>query len=136
MSHIEIAYGYPPSLVKPGRVAVDTREMTRALGLIAALAVVAAGGYLYAQSANEAVGPTGGSAAQDAAASAAADATLAVARTGVEAFAAANGSYAGAPVPTGVTLVAVDVTSYCLQVGTGEVARHLSGPGPAQPGPC
>ena len=110
--------------------------MTRALGLIAALAVVAVGGYLYAQSANEAVGPAAGGAAQDAAALAAADATLVVARTGVEAFVAANGGYAGAPVPTGVTLVAVDASAYCLQVGTGEAARHLSGPGPAQPGPC
>ena len=136
MLHIWIAYGYATPLIKQGRVAVDTPEMTRALGLIAALAVVAVGGYLYAQSANEAVGPTAGSAAQDAAASAAADATLAVARTGVEAFAAANGSYAGAQVPTGVTLVPVDATSYCLQVGTGDVARHVSGPGPAQPGPC
>ena len=122
--------------VKQGAAAVDTTEVTRALGLIAALAVVAVGGYLYTQSARDTVGPTDGSAAQDAAAVAAADATLVVARTGVEAFVAANGAYAGAPVPTGVTLVAVDAATYCLQLGTGTTARHLSGAGPAQPGTC
>lgn len=110
--------------------------MTRALGLIGALAVVAVGGYLYASSANDTVAPAGGAAVQDAATTAAADATLLTARTGVEAFVAANGSYAGAPVPTGVTLVPVDAATYCLQLGTGETARHLTGPGPAQPGPC
>jgi len=123
-------------LFKIGTAAVDTSGVTRALGLIGAFAVVAVGGYLYASSANDTVAPSGGAAVQDAATAAATDATLAVARTGVEAFAAANGSYAGAPVPTGVTLVAVDATSYCLQVGTGETARHLSGAAPVQPGPC
>jgi hypothetical protein len=110
--------------------------MTRALGLIGALAVVAVGGYLYASSGNDAVSPTGAAAVQEAAVSAAADAALVQARMGVEAFAAANGTYGGAPLPAGVTLVPVDATAYCLQVGAGETARHLAGAGPAESGPC
>jgi hypothetical protein len=110
--------------------------MTRMLGLVGALAVVAIGGYLYASSAGETVSPSGGAAVQEAAVSAAAEAALASARLGVEAFAAANGTYGGAPLPAGVTLVPVDAATYCLQVGAGAAARHLTGAGPAQPGPC
>jgi hypothetical protein len=110
--------------------------MTRALGLVGALAVVAVGGYLYASSAGETVSPSGGPAVQEMAVSAAVDASLVSARLGVEAFAAANGTYGGAPLPAGVTLVPVDASTYCLQVGAGAAARHLTGAGPGRPGPC
>ncbi len=101
------------------------------------LAVVAVGGYLYAQSAREAVPPSGAGAVLDAAELAAADATLLAARTSVESFFLTNGTYAGATVPTGVVLVGATAASYCLQTGSGTAARHVAGPGatPA-PGPC
>ncbi len=111
--------------------------MVRTFGLISVLVTLAVVGYLYTQSAGEAVQPTGGNVVQDMAVDAAADATLLTARTGVESFFAATGTYVGATVPTGVTLVTVDAASYCVQVGTGTTTRHLTGPGgsPA-PGPC
>jgi hypothetical protein len=111
--------------------------VTRSLGLVSLLAVLVVGGYLYTRQSAEVAG-SGGQVVQEAAVDAAANATLIAARTGVEAFAAANGTYAGAPVPTGVTLVAVDAASYCLQVGAAEATRHLTSPGSGQalPGPC
>lgn len=111
--------------------------MARSLALISLLAALAVGGYLYMQSAEEAAGPSG-TAVQEAASETAADATLLVARTGVESFFATTGTYVGATVPTGVALVSVDTASYCLQIGSGPTARHLAGPGAAsaQPGPC
>ncbi len=111
--------------------------MARSFALISLLAVLAVGGYLYTQSTKEVASPSG-AAVQDAAIEAAADATLLVARTGVESSFAANGTYAGATVPPGVTLVSADAVSYCLQTGTGATVRHLTSPGSgtAQPGPC
>lgn len=124
--------------LKRPRRRVDTDGVTRAFALVSLLAVLGVGAYLYAGQGREAVAPDARQAAQQAAAGAAADATLLGARTGVEAFLAANGTYAGAPVPTGVSLVAVDATSYCLQVGAGATARHVTSPGTGstQPGPC
>jgi hypothetical protein len=112
--------------------------MVRALGLVSVLATLAVVGYLFTRSAGEATSPVGGSAAQDLAADAAAEATLLTARTGVDAFFAANGTFAGAPVPTGVSLVAADAVSYCLQLGAGAATRHLTSPGSGltEPGPC
>lgn len=111
--------------------------MFRALALVSLLAVVAIGGYVYTQSASETAGSTPGAAVQEAAAGATADANLLTARTGVEAFFAAGATYVGAPTPTGVTLVAADSATYCLQISSGAAARHLAGPGgsPAA-GPC
>ena len=110
--------------------------MARSFALISLLAVLAVGGYLYTQSTKEVA--SSGAAVQDAATEAAADATLLVARTSVESSFAANGTYAGATVPPGVTLVNADAVSYCLQIGTGATVRHLTSPGSgtAQPGPC
>jgi hypothetical protein len=55
----------------------------------------------------------------------------------VDSSLAATGTYAGATVPPGVTLVAADTASYSLQVGTGEATGHLAGPGGSPtPGPC
>jgi hypothetical protein len=62
---------------------------------------------------------------------------LSVLAVGAESFFAASGTYAGATVPAGVTLVAADAVSYCLQAGTGAAARHLAGPGGSPtPGRC
>ena len=82
--------------------------------------------------------PTGGAVVQDLAAGAAADATLVTARTGIEAFFASTGTYVGAPVPSGATLVAPTAVSYCVQVGSGVAVRHVTSPGDPspQPGPC
>lgn len=112
--------------------------MARAFALVSVLATLAVVGYLYTQSADEAVEPTGREVVQDLAAGAAADATLVTARTGIEAFFASTGTYVGAPVPTGVALVAPTAVSYCVQIGSGVAARHVTSPGdPApQPGPC
>jgi len=123
--------------VKSGGAEVDIETVARSLALISVLAALAVGGYLYMQSAEEAVGPSG-AVVQDAATEVAADATLLVARTGIESFLAANGTYAGAPVPTGVTLVGATNVSYCIQIGSGATARHLTSPGTGspQPGTC
>jgi hypothetical protein len=111
--------------------------MFRALAFVSLLAVVAIGGYVYTQSAPEPAGSTPGTAVEHAAAGAAADANLLTARTAVEAFFAAGGTYVGASAPAGVTLVAADASTYCLQSDSGATARHLAGPGgsPAA-GPC
>jgi hypothetical protein len=124
-------------LVKTPGGSVDIQAATRSFALISLLAALAVGGYLYVRSAEEATGPSG-AVVQDAAAEAAADASLLVARTGLESFLAANGTYAGATVPTGVTLVGASDVSYCLQIGSGASIRHLTSPGPgtAEPGPC
>ena len=127
----------PLWIIKQAREPVDTGTVARSFALIAALAALAVGGYLYVQSADQAAS-TSGAAVEDAATEAAADSTLLVARTGLEASFAANGTYAGATVPPGVTLVNASAVSYCLQIGTGTAVRHLTSPGPgtAQPGPC
>ncbi len=111
--------------------------MARSLALISLLAALAVGGYLYAQSTKETAGPSG-AVVQETASETAADANLLVARTGVESFFATTGTYVGATVPTGVTLVDADTASYCLQVGSGPTVRHLTGPGSGSPapGPC
>ena len=111
--------------------------MARAFALVSVLATLAVVGYLYTQSAEKTVEPSGGALVEDMAAGAAADATLVTARTGIEAFFASTGTYVGAPVPTGATLVAT-ATSYCVQVGSGTAVRHVTSPGDPAPrqGPC
>ena len=84
--------------VKARGPTVDIGAVARSLALISFLAALAVGGYLYMQSAEETVGPSG-AVVQDAATEAAADATLLVARTGVESFFATTGTYVGATSP-------------------------------------
>jgi Tfp pilus assembly protein PilE len=112
--------------------------VARAFALVSLLVTLAVVGYLYTQSAEETIEPSGGALVEDMAAGAAADATLVTARTGIEAFFASTGTYVGAPVPTGVTLVAPTASSYCVQTGAGAAVRHVTSPGDgtAQPGPC
>jgi Tfp pilus assembly protein PilE len=123
--------------IKPARAPVDKEPMVRAFGFISLLATLAVVGYLYAQSAGEATQPSGATAVEGMALDAAADATLLAAKTGVESYFATSGTYVGAAVPAGVTLVTADAASYCLQAGTGAATHHLTVPGgsPA-PGPC
>jgi hypothetical protein len=78
-----------------------------------------------------------GNAVQELAVDAAAEATLLAAKTAADSSLATTGTYAGATVPPGVTLVAANAVSYCLQVGTGAATRHLAGPGGSPtPGRC
>ena len=57
----------------------------------------------------------------------------------LQAWFAANGTYAGAALPqgSGVALVRADTTSYCLQTTEATPVMHEAGPnGTVQPGPC
>lgn len=111
--------------------------MVRAFGFISLLATLAVVGYLYTQSAGEATQSPEGNVVEEMAVDAAADATLLAAKTGVESFFATSGTYVGAAVPAGVTLVTADAASYCLQAGTGADTHHLTGPGGSPTaGPC
>jgi hypothetical protein len=49
----------------------------------------------------------------------------------LETFHAEYGTYVGAALPPsyGVSLVRVDASSYCLQMGAGATVQHLVGPG-------
>jgi hypothetical protein len=60
-----------------------------------------------------------------------------VAETNLQTQRGTTGSYVGAPMPDGITLVRADAASYCVQLsGPGAVA-HLQGPGgTASDGPC
>jgi hypothetical protein len=110
--------------------------MTRMFGLVALLAALAVGAYLFSvQSRKE--GPSAGSATQveSQAVSAAVGTTFQGATQVLQGWFAANGTYAGATLPpgSGVVLVSADASSYCLQSGN----EHEVGPGGTpQPGPC
>ncbi len=60
-----------------------------------------------------------------------------VAATNLEAQRRATGSYEGAPMPDGISVVRADASAYCIQlVGQGPVA-HVVGPGGGVvDGPC
>ena len=112
----------------------------KTFGLVSVLASLALVGYLFVAQSKEA-GPTSQAArqAQASAAAGAAAASFQAAAPVLQAHFAQAGTYAGAVVPPshGVTLVRADGTSYCLQAGTEETARHVVGPaGPPAPGPC
>jgi len=112
----------------------------KSFGLVSVLASLAIVGYLFLAQSKE-VGPTSQTAqkAQADATTGAAAASFQAAAPVLQAHFAQAGTYAGATVPPtyGVTLVRGDATSYCLQAGTGETARHVVGPaGSPAPGPC
>jgi hypothetical protein len=110
--------------------------MTRSLALPLLLISLAVGGFLFVRE-TQTSGPASSVAQQ-----AETQARAAVAATNfdgvlpvLQAWYAANATYAGVTLPpgSGVALVRADATSYCLQAG----AEHLDGPGGAvQPGPC
>ena len=118
----------------------DIHGMTRTLGLPLLLVTLLVGGYLFTQQ-SKTSGPSAAAVTQaetQAAAFAAAtnfQGTAAV----LQAWYAANGTYAGAALPpgSGVTLIRADATSYCLQTGDVAALMHETGPnGTVQPGPC
>ena len=114
--------------------------MGRTLGLPLLLLTLVVGGYLFVQQ-SKTEGPAAPAVTQ-----AEAQASAAVAATNfqgadqqLQAWYAANGTYAGATLApgTGVTLARADATSYCLEAGTGTALEHQTGPGGAvQPGSC
>ena len=109
----------------------------KTFGLVSVLASLAIVGYLFLAQSKE-VGPTSQTAQQ--AQAGAAGASFQAAVPVLQAHFAQAGTYAGATLPPshGVTLVRADGTSYCLQAGTGETARHVVGPAGApapRPGP-
>jgi len=114
--------------------------MTRLFGLVALLSAFAVGAYLFAvQSQKE--GPTSSAVtqAEAQAASAAAGTNFQGAAQAMQAWYAANGTYAGAMLPpgAGVVLVRADAGGYCLQTPQGSVVEHELGPGGSpQPGAC
>jgi hypothetical protein len=116
------------------------RAMTRLFGLVAVLSALAVGAYLFAvQSQKE--GPTaeGVTQVEAQAASAAAGTNFQGAAQALQAWYAANGTYAGATLPpgSGVVLVQADTGGYCLQTPPGSALEHEVGPsGSPQPGPC
>ncbi|MES1247835.1 MAG: hypothetical protein ABUS54_09200 [Actinomycetota bacterium] len=112
--------------------------MTRSLGLVSLLVVLAVGGYLFTQQ-TKSNGPTSPAVqqaetqAQQNASATSFDAALPT----VQAYYADNGTYAGLTLPPAyeVTVARADATSYCLQSLDGTM--HDAGPnGVPQSGPC
>jgi hypothetical protein len=114
--------------------------MTRLFGLAAVLSALAVGAYLFAvQSQKE--GPTseGVTQIEAQAASAAAGTNFQGAAQAMQAWYAANGTYAGTTLPpgSGVVLVRADAGGYCLQTPPGSALEHELGPGGSPlPGAC
>jgi hypothetical protein len=59
------------------------------------------------------------------------DARFTVAQANLELRRRTTGTYAGAAMPAGATLVRADAGSYCVQVGPPGTVAHLAGPGGA-----
>lgn len=57
------------------------------------------------------------------------DARLMVAQANLETQRRGTGSYAGAAMPGGATLVRADGSTYCVQVGPPGTVSHTAGPG-------
>jgi hypothetical protein len=114
--------------------------VTRTLGLPLLLVTLLVGGYLFVQQAGTS-GPTSEAVtqAETQAVVDVAGTNFRGADTALQAWYAANGTYAGAVLPpgSGVTLARADAGSYCLETGSGTAVVHEDGPnGSAQPGPC
>jgi hypothetical protein len=114
--------------------------MSRVFGLLLVLVAAAVAAYLFAAQARK-EGPTAKAVTQveSQAGSAVAATKLQGAGQVLQAWYAANGTYAGATLPpgSGVVLVRADATGYCLQTSVGTDVEHVPGPGSQpQPGPC
>jgi hypothetical protein len=117
--------------------------MVRVFALVAVLAALPTGAYVFVQ---RQAGDSGSTPSAPLVVQDEAQANAAVAGTNfrsadvaLQAWFAANGSYAGASLPpgTGVVLVRADSTGYCLQAGTGANAEREVGPnGHPEPGAC
>lgn len=65
------------------------------------------------------------------------DARFTVAEANLQLHVQSTGSYAGAAMPEGATLVRADSGAYCVQVGPPGTVEHLAGPGGSPVGgPC
>jgi hypothetical protein len=114
--------------------------MGRVLGLPLLIVALVAGVYVFAKQVRHHE-PTAPPLVQDTsqAQGAVAATNLQSAASGMQAWFAANGTYAGATLPEGtsVILVRADATSYCLETGDASAVEHELGPnGSPQPGPC
>ena len=114
--------------------------MSRAVGMVLVLASLAVAGYLFVAQSRTA-GPTASAVtrAETQAVSVAAASNFQGAAASLQAWYAANATYAGAALPpgSGVTLVRGDASTYCLQTVAGGAVEHELGPGgQPQPGPC
>jgi hypothetical protein len=114
--------------------------MTRTLGLPLMLVTLLVGGYLFTQQ-SKSNGPSAPAVtqAETQAATEVAAVNFQAVTTVLQAWYAANGTYAGASLPpgTGVAVVRADTTSYCLQTTGAAPVMHQAGPdGTVQPGPC
>jgi type II secretory pathway pseudopilin PulG len=114
--------------------------MTRVFTLLSILVAAAMAVYLFAvQTRKEGTSAQGVTQMESQAGSAAAGTNLQGAGQVLQAWYAANGTYAGATLPpgSGVVLVRADATGYCLQTAVGTTVEHQAGPGGgAQSGPC
>ena len=119
----------------------DIQGMSRTLGLPLLLVSLLIGGYLFTQQAKTS-GPTAPAVTEAVQqANAVGDSmNFQSALPALQAWYAANGTYAGTELPpgSGVVLVRADATSYCMQTtDQPTTVMHESGPnGTPQPGPC
>jgi len=115
--------------------------MSRTLGLPLFLVSLLIGGYLFTQQAKTS-GPTAPAVTQaiQQANSVGDSMNFQSALPALQAWYAANGTYAGAQLApgSGVVLVRADATSYCMQTDVQPTTvMHENGPnGTPQPGPC
>jgi type II secretory pathway pseudopilin PulG len=112
----------------------------RGIGLISLISAVAIVGALMALNMQN-IGPTSKRVQEAEAQAEAAVSSINFTQAAMELTAhhLENGTYVGGAVTpgSGVTLVRVDVSSFCLQAGVGDSVQHFTGPGgPAAPGPC
>lgn len=109
--------------------------MLRVLGIPALLVVVVVGLYLASQDAKSSAPTPADQQAISQAQSVGAQANFGQVLPVLQAYFDQNQTYAGATLPpgSGVTLVSVGTSSYCLQTAS----EHEDGPGGTpQPGPC
>jgi hypothetical protein len=114
--------------------------MTRTFGLVAILAALAAGAYVFAVQ-SEKEGPTANAVTEveSQAVSAASGTNFQGAAQVLQVWYATNGTYAGATLPpgSGVVLARADQSGYCLQATAGGALQHELGPGGSpQAGAC
>ena len=114
--------------------------MTRTLGLPLVLVTLLIGGYLLTQQ-SKSSGPSAPAVtqAETQAQTEVAAVNFQAVTAALQAWYAANGTYAGASLPlgTGAAVVRADATSFCLQTTEATPVMHEAGPnGAVQPGPC
>lgn len=122
-----------------GARAADTPSVTVTTGRIAVLLAAAALGFV----AWRVLAPAGKDAQQTVQQGATTlltqpdNARFVVAQQNLQIQLSSAGTYAGAQMPPGLTLVRADAAGYCVQLSDGGPVSHLQGPnGTAAVGPC